>query len=280
MSLAEGYKRNYKKGKGNQYFNHNMAGDYNTVPVLYFDMDTNTVTYYKCIHVPNLYIFRAATARLGKYSIGGYGQIGVCRFTMVTHVLFICNRDIIMYLWATKACNKGIPLIWHTLLQTPPPPTNPNHQKVMARLQVSDRTPHKMDPLATIPIKPLLKSQGQKQKEKQQHRENTQRHSSVISIAPLNSYFLLNTSKNVLQLSQRHQGAKKDENNPKGISQTIKSAQGQRDLFFLFTKSQLRQLVCYRVSVVSLRAWGPHFHLQGLVVRANLIGWPEGLTPK
>ena len=34
MSLAEGYKRNYKKEKGNLYCDHNMAGDYNTVPVL------------------------------------------------------------------------------------------------------------------------------------------------------------------------------------------------------------------------------------------------------
>ena len=34
MSLAEGYKRNYKKEKGNPYCDHNMAGDYNTVPVL------------------------------------------------------------------------------------------------------------------------------------------------------------------------------------------------------------------------------------------------------
>ena len=39
MSLAEGYKRNYKKEKGNQYCDHNMTGDHNT------DMGTNTVMY-------------------------------------------------------------------------------------------------------------------------------------------------------------------------------------------------------------------------------------------
>ena len=54
MSLAEGYKRNYKKEKGNPYCDHNMAGDYNTVPVLYLDMGIKTVMYYKCSHVPNL----------------------------------------------------------------------------------------------------------------------------------------------------------------------------------------------------------------------------------
>ena len=34
MSIREGYKRNNKKEKGNQYCDHNMAGDYNTGTVL------------------------------------------------------------------------------------------------------------------------------------------------------------------------------------------------------------------------------------------------------